>query len=145
METIEKTGFISEFTFELNESKDDANRVTFLRFTVTDDVAGMFNPANFVMSRDSAYYSDDLANQWKGLPFSSVQVGVVSALKDAYIHRKRLTATGVRPRSGAGRNHVELLRVTLTERSGPYIYQAPGPVARSRRARTTSRRRIVQR
>ena len=125
--SIEKTGFISEFTIEINEIKDDADRITFFRFTLTDDIEGLFNPVTLMMSRNSAYPSDDPAIPWKGLPFSSVQVAAVSALKDAYINRKRVFAKGIRQRSLISRrgNHLELVSVTLSERSGPYVIKGP--------------------
>ncbi len=149
---VTKTGFISEFTIEVNENRDAAGRMTFFRFTLTDDIQGMFNPVTFVMSRDSHYDSDNPAIPWKGLPFSSVQVAAASALKDAYINRKRVLATGGWPQH----KHIELFSVTLSERSGDYLYTVQAgsavdvtgrPIARPRprRATTTSRRRTTRR
>ena len=148
-EIIETTGFVSEFTFEVNEGRDSSGRIPFFRFTLTEDIEGRYNPATFVMSRDSNYTSDDPANPWKGLPYSSVQVAAVSALKDAYIQRKRVIAKGSRPRIGPGRDHVELFCVTLSERSGDYMYRvAAGSVvdATGRRvAHTHARAKTVRR
>lgn len=129
-EPIDKNGYISELTMELNEAKDGANRIVFTRFTVTDDVNGQLNPVTFSMSRDSPYISDDPANPWHGLPYSSIQVAVLATVKDAYLQRKKISALGQRQRiPEAARDHVELTRITLSERVGPYLYQMePGSV-----------------
>lgn len=121
--TIEKTGYVSEMTLEVNEARDKDNRVAFFRFTITDDIEGILNPVTFALSRDSQYASDNPANTWMGLPFSSVQVASVAALKDAYIHRKRVIAKGWHDSAGPGRDHNELTCLTLSERSGPYLLQ----------------------
>lgn len=122
---VSKTGYVSEFTIEVNESRDSGGRVAFFKFTMTDDVAGNLNPVTFNLSRDSRFVSDDPAGSWRGMTFSGVQVAAVATLKDAYLHRKRVVATGFHDYAGPGKNHVELHQLVLSERSGPYQHSRP--------------------
>jgi hypothetical protein len=128
----EKTGYISECSIEMkDEIRDVARRLVFFMFTVTDDVAGNMNPVTFVLSRDSQWPSDDPANNWKGIPFSGVQVAAVATLKDAYLQRKRVIATGTC--GGLGilgrpvRPYYELTKLVLSDRDGNYWFTTQAP------------------
>jgi hypothetical protein len=123
--TVTKTGYVSEFTITAQTSPKEGAELEFFSVTVTDNPEGSVNPSTFHMDRGPTPPADTQpSGALLEVTYGSAQIAALAALKDAYLHGKRVIVSGfgyVIGQSHEPPKRVTLESVTLSERSGPYL------------------------
>lgn len=94
-EPISKTGYVRNYRLTIAETPTSDETKFYFIVNISDQVGRDINIVEFRLCRDRSSSIDKVGQEYRAVPYSSAHMGVIATLKDALIHKKKVTVDGL--------------------------------------------------